>query len=158
MQVLQLPTDWQVYHCSLKLEQSRETFRKISVLGSVQKTGSICGAKRHKNTREHVMTTKENWNNGPDIQLMRIALAKFYAELTTADILVKKTADSGHAAEPQSPEAGEDDALAAKLRTSTVVPLNRADTSKPGLPRYDNEIHRKMQAELEVAFAHLKRV
>ena len=104
------------------------------------------------------MTTKENWNNGPDIQLMRIALAKFYAELTTADILVKKAADVAQSAEPQPPELGENDALAAKLRTSTVVPLNRVDATKPGLPRYDNEIHRKMQAELEVAFAHLKRV
>jgi len=104
------------------------------------------------------MTTKENWNNGPDIQLMRIALAKFYAELTTADILVKETSASAAGLAPQQADVEHNDDVAAKLRSSTVVPLNRVEASKATLPRYDNDIHRKMQAELEVAFAHLKRV
>ena len=103
------------------------------------------------------MTAEENWNNGPELQQVKDALAKLFAEFTTADILVSRADSIFNPPELSNTASIPRDALTANLRTSTVVPLNRPEFSMAGMPRYDSDIHLKMQAELEVAFAHLKR-
>lgn len=103
------------------------------------------------------MTAKESWNNGPEIQLVRVALAKLYAELSTDDILVKKADAEINQAQIAKADSGNSDVPPANITGTTVVPLNRSEILHSGMTRYDSDIHLKMQTELEAAFEHLKR-